>query len=268
LTLTQEEHQKRRNAGIKGGITKKLRSTGNVLDNYNKLITHITKLRESKSLSSIKEMYQNMGMTKNAVDLITKKLKDDDNNDIIDDYDEDLNYTEFEQVFNINNNATIPAGTWVKYKPMKLWVEKQLLGGGHFIDLFETAWGKYQERARIKRDKSRGIRYTKRGREVDQSRSSVDEFGDTIWKNKEKYTPIGKIKSKDQFKTDFIKDVTWGTIHNIYYYGSKQKYTTYTDKETGKLVKVQHFNGSKPHWMEPEYKELYKTVYDNGYREV
>lgn len=255
MTLTQEEHQKRRNAGIKGGITKKLRSTGNVLDNYNELITHIIKLRESKSLSSIKEMYQNMGMTKSAVDLITKKLKDDDNNDIIDDYDEDLNYTEFEQVFNINNNANIPAGTWVKYEPMKLWVEKQLLGGGNFLSSFEDKWLKYQE-------KKRGIRYTKRGREVTKDRSYTDEFGQTQWRK-----PI-KIKSKQQFRTEFIKDVTFAIINSIHKFGSKQNYRTYTDAETLQLVKVQHFDVSKPHWMEPEYKELYKDVNEWGYREV
>ena len=264
MTLTREQLSER---SVKGHITRKLRLSGNDYDNYKQLSESIVNLRESKSLSSIKEMYQNMGMTAKAVGLITKNFKDDDQDDIIDDYDDEVDDVEFQQVLLINDNANIPAGTWVKYEPMKLWVEKQLLGGGHFIDLFETAWGKYQERARIKRDKSRGIRFTKRGREVDQSRSSVDEFGDTIWKNKEKYTPIGKIKSKDQFKTDFIKDVTWGTIHNIYYYGSKQKYTTYTDKETGKLVKVQHFNGSEK-WMKPEYEELYKDVYDNGYREI
>jgi len=266
LTLTQEEHQKRRNAGIKGGITRKLRLSGNEYDNYKQLSESIVNLRESKSISSIKEMYQNMGMTKSAVDLITKNFKDDDQDDIIDDYDDEVDDVEFQQVLLINDNANIPAGTWVKYEPMESWVKNQLLGGGHFIGLFETAWGKYQERSRIKRDKSRGIRYTKRGREVDQSRSSVDEFGNTKWKNKEKYTPI-KSKSKDQFKTDFIKDTTWGTIHNIYYYGSKQKYTTYTDKETGKLVKVQHFNGSEK-WMEPEYKELYKDINEWGYREI
>ena len=265
MSFNEDELQGHHLGGVKSGITKLLRLTGNPIDNFNELMIHVKELRKSKSLSSIREMYQNMGMTKRAVDLITMKLKKDD--DIIDDYDEDVDDTKFQQVFLINNNANIPAGTWVKYEPMKLWVEEQLLGGGYFVDKLDEEWAKYQERARIKRDKKRGIKYTKRGREVDKSRSSVDEFGVTQWKNIEEYTPISKIKSKEQFKDDFIKDVTWGTIHNIYYNGSKQKYITYTDINTNKLVKVQHFTGSEK-WMKPEYENFYKDVNKQGYRKI
>jgi hypothetical protein len=251
LTLTPEELSER---AVKGHITRKLRLSGNELDNYNQLIPHITKLRESKSLSSIKEMYQNMGMTEKAVSLITKNLKDSDDDDIIDNYDEEVNDTEFQKVLNINNNANIPSGTWVKYEPMKLWVENQFIAGGNFVTSFEDKWLKYQE-------KKRGIRYTKRGREVTQSRSSIDEFGEKVWKTPE------KIKSREQFKEDFIKDISWAIINSIHSFGSKQQYRTYTDDNTGKLIKVQHFNGAEK-WMKPEYKELYKDVNEQGYREI
>ena len=86
--------------------------------------------------------------------------------------------------------------------------------------------------------------------------SSVSQVGKPI-----------KIKSKQQFRTEFIKDVTFAVINSIHKFGSKQNYRTYTDAETGKLVKVQHFNGSEK-WMKPEYKELYKDVNEQGYREI
>ena len=95
MTLTPEELSER---AVKGHITRKLRLSGNELDNYKQLIPHVTKLRESKSLSSIKEMYQNMGMTEKAVSLITKNLKDSDDDDIIDNYDEELEVDEEDDV--------------------------------------------------------------------------------------------------------------------------------------------------------------------------
>jgi len=251
LTLTKEQLSER---AVKGHITRKLKLTKNEFKNYDDLIEHVINIRESKSLSSIKEMYENMGMTPKAVALITKKFKDTDDDDIIDDYDDEIDDVEFQQVLNINNNANIPAGTWVKYEPMKLWVEKQLLGGGNFEMSLEKEWIKYQE-------KKRGIKYTKRGREVTKDRSYTDEFGQTQWRK-----PI-KIKSKQQFRTEFIKDVTFAIINSIHKFGSKQNYRTYTDAETGKLVKVQHFNGSEK-WMKPEYEELYKDVNEYGVRDT
>ena len=137
---------------------------------------------------------------------------------------------------------------------MKLWVENQFIAGGNFVTSFEDKWLKYQE-------KKRGIKYTKRGREVTQSRSSIDEFGEKVWK-----TPK-KIKSREQFKEDFIKDISWAIINSIHSFGSKQQYRTYTDDNTGKLINVQHFNGAEK-WMKPEYKELYKDVNEQGYREI
>jgi hypothetical protein len=252
LTLTREQLSER---SVKGHVTRKLRLSGNEFDNYKQLSESVENMRDSKSLSSIKEMYQNMGMTSKAVELITKNYKDDDKDDIIDDYDEDVDDTEFQQVFLINNNANIPAGTWVAYKPMYSWVKNQA-----FVkEVLEKNWTQY-------RDKKRGISYTKRGREVSKDRKSVDEFGNIEWKRNEKKDPV-KMKTKDEFRDGFLKNVTYAIIQTIHKKGSKQKYMTYTDKETGKLVKVQHFNGAE-HWMKPEYKELYKDVYDNGYREV
>ena len=256
MTLTREQLSER---SVKGHITRKLRLSGNEYDNYKQLSESIVNLRESKSLSSIKEMYQNMGMTAKAVGLITNNFKDDDQDDIIDDYDDEVDDVEFQQVLLINDNANIPAGTWVQYKPMESWVKNQMSTGSMFESSLEKKWTKY-------RNKKHGISYTKRGREVSKDRKSVDEFGNIQWKRKEGIEPV-KMKSKDEFRQGFIKDVTFGIIHSIEKYGSKQKYKTYTDKDTGKLVKVQHFNGAEK-WMKPEYEELYKDVYDNGYREI
>jgi hypothetical protein len=238
LTLTREQLSER---AVKGHITRKLRLNENDYDNYKQLSESIVNLRESKSLSSIKEMYQNMGMTTSAVALITKKLKDDDKDDIIDDYDEDVDDTEFQQVFLINNNANIPAGTWVKYEPMYLWVKKQWF----VLESFEKSWAKYSQKASIQKPKA-------------------NIMGE---KDFEKYDKRYK-KSYNDFRDGFLKNVTFAIIQSIHKNGSEQKYRTYTDKETGKLVKVQHFNGSEPHWMEPRYKELYKDVNEYGYEEV
>ena len=237
MTLTQEQLSER---SVKGHITRKLRLSGNDYDNYKQLSEDIVNLRESKSLSSVKEMYQNMGMTSKAVELITKNIKDDDNDDIIDNYDEDIDDTEFEQVFNINNNATIPAGTWVKYEPMYLWVKEQWF----VLESFEKSWAKYSQKASIQKPKT-------------------DIMGE---KDFEKYDKRYK-KSYNEFRDGFLKNVTFAIIQSIHKNGSEQKYKTYTDKDTGKLIKVQHFNGAE-HWMEPRYKELYKDVNELGYREV
>jgi hypothetical protein len=237
LTLTREQLSER---SVKGHVTRKLRLSGNEFDNYKQLSESVENMRDSKSLSSIKEMYQNMGMTSKAVELITKNYKDDDKDDIIDDYDEDVDDTEFQQVFLINNNANIPAGTWVAYKPMYSWVKNQA-----FVEeVLEKNWVKHLQKKPIKRPE-------------------LNIMGERDFKGYDER----KKKSKDEFRDGFLKNMTFAIIRTIHKYGSKQNYKTYTDKETGKLVKVQHFNGAE-HWMKPEYKELYKDVYDNGYREV
>lgn len=234
--------------GVKGGITKHVRKLTDSKIGFIEVLEEAIFMKKSNDLSFVREYYNKRGYTKNAVNLITKGMEDDDK----------IEDKEFRQVLEINENANIPAGTWVNWSSLNLWVESQWIGDN--LHVVSSAYADYSSKIRErnlhrKRTKHSYERYT-----YDKKyQPKFDDLGNQIFKALDKKS----IKSFEEFLDDFLSGVTFAIQRNIHDNGSKQHYKTYTDKETGVLIKIQHFNGSE-HWMAPHYKELYKHVDEEG----